>query len=158
MRILFSLWLFSPVSVFNIILLVFIAYLFFFRPPSILYLLIPFYLCLFQLARPPIGIINIPWQGVTYFSFLSSIIFFSEKFNERMYSQWIFCHKRNPEDRWYPSFSMAFSPILLALGLPNASCFLSHRSVATFVQNYSSGNLFILCEFFTVELNLMQLA
>lgn len=50
MRILFSLWLFSPVSVFNILLLVFTAYLFFFRPPSILYLLIPFYFLMFLSA------------------------------------------------------------------------------------------------------------
>ena len=52
---------------------------------------------------------------------------------------WIFYHKRNKE-RWYLSFSMAFCPIMLALGLPNAPCFLSHRSVATFVQKYSCGN------------------
>lgn len=101
----------------------------------------------------PIGIINIPWQEVTYLSFLCSTVFFSENLMIKCTCTWIFWSQEKP--RW-KVLSFIFSglfPFLLALWLPNASCFLSHRSVATFVQKYSSGNHLILCEFFAIELN-----
>ena len=121
-----------------------------FFPSFILF--ISFCFCFSHLLRPPDWHYRYFRQKVISFSFLCSIIFFPEKFNEQTYSHMTILSQKEHRRKIIPGIFNGFFPILMDLGLPNASCFLSHELVGTSAL-YSSGNHLILCEFVTIDLN-----